>query len=173
MNNYIKDIADSLVKKVKTRNVKEIADFLNIHIYYNSNLEDLYGFYTVIEKRKAIVVNSNLDRLTQRQVIAHEIGHDRLHSDIVKSNGIIQEFELMDMRTKPEYEANAFASHILIDDEELDLLSKEYNDFEVVSKILGVNINMLMIKVVELNKTGKKYSEMFIPKGDFLKKHNF
>ena len=38
------------------------------------------------------------------------------------------EFVLFDMRTKHEYEANAFASHLIIDDDELiDLMKQDYD----------------------------------------------
>ena len=40
--------------------------------------------------------------------------------DLAKGNEPLPEFVLFDMRTKHEYEANAFASHLIIDDDELD-----------------------------------------------------
>ncbi|MDO4662855.1 MAG: ImmA/IrrE family metallo-endopeptidase [Tissierellia bacterium] len=169
MANYIYNEAKDLINSAKTRDVYELCDYLDIHIYKNSNLKKLLGFYTIVNGRKAIVVNSNKDDLTQRQVIAHEIGHAVLHNDYIENYSMIKEFELMDMRTKPEYEANVFASHILISDKDIEDVSMEYDDYQSIASALGVNINMLMIKILELNKLGKNYNEMFIPKGDFLK----
>lgn len=169
MTDYIYTRANELIKKCKSRDVYEILDHLKIHLYLNDDLRDLLGFYTVINKRRAIVVNNNLDEFTKRQVISHEIGHDQLHRHLLSDNAIFKEFHLNDMRTKPEYEANAFASHLLIDDREIIQLGLEYDDYEKISSCLGVNINMLMIKILELNKMGAGFNQMFIPKGDFLK----
>lgn len=169
MSDYIYNEANKLLKKVKSRDLFEICDFLNINIYYNNELNDILGFYTIVNGRKAIVINTKSDELIQRQVLAHEIGHAILHEDYVNDNRMFKEFELMDMRSRPEYEANAFASHLLISDKEIDELSLEYDDYEKIAAVLGVNINMVMIKILELNKIGKNFNEMFIPKGNFLK----
>ena len=60
-----------------------------------------------------------------QMVCGHEIGHDTFHRDLAKGNVPLPEFVLFDMRTKHEYEANAFASHLIIDDDELTVLKKK------------------------------------------------
>ena len=53
------------------------------------------------------------------------------------------------MRTKHEYEANAFASHLIIDDDELiDLMKQDY-DVVQLSAAMGTNINLMLIKLNE------------------------
>ena len=53
-----------------------------------------------------------------------------------------------------EYEANAFASHLIIDDDELiDLMKQDY-DVVQLSAAMGTNINLMLIKLNELNRMG-------------------
>lgn len=63
------------------------------------------------------------------------------------------------MRTKHEYEANAFASHLIIDDDELiDLMKQDY-DVVQLSAAMGTNINLMLIKL----------NLPYVPHSDFLK----
>ena len=73
------------------------------------------------------------------------------------------------MRTKHEYEANAFASHLIIDDDELiDLMKQDY-DVVQLSAAMGTNINLMLIKLNELNRMGWKLNLPYVPHSDFLK----
>ena len=62
------------------------------------------------------------------------------------------------MRTKHEYEANAFASHLIIDDDVVQL-----------SAAMGTNINLMLIKLNELNRMGWQLNLPYVPHSDFLK----
>ncbi|MDR2570948.1 MAG: hypothetical protein LBD23_11765, partial [Oscillospiraceae bacterium] len=56
-----------------------------------------------------------------------------------------------------EYEANVFAADILLDDDEVfDLMKKGYDESQV-ARWLGVNINLLLIKLHEMNKRGFEF----------------
>ena len=83
--------------------------------------------YTYRHKERHILLNSNMEYLIMQMVCGHEIGHDTFHRDLAKGNELLPEFVLFDMRTKHEYEANAFASHLIIDDDELDLMKQDYD----------------------------------------------
>lgn len=73
------------------------------------------------------------------------------------------------MRTKHEYEANAFASHLIIDDDELiDLMKQDY-DVVQLSAAMGTNINLMLIKLNELNRMGWQLNLPYVPHSDFLK----
>jgi Zn-dependent peptidase ImmA (M78 family) len=124
--------------------------------------------YKVIEKNRFIFVNSNLDEYERRVVIAHEIGHDVLHREFA-ANGILPEFTLYDMTSRPEYEANVFAADILLDDDEVFELAKGGYDESQIARWLGVNINLLLIKMHEMNKRGFDFKLSREARGDFLK----
>ena len=110
--------ANSIVKSCGTRDTLKIARELGIHLHFLDNLNDLLGMYTYRHKERHILLNSNMEYLIMQMVCGHEIGHDTFHRDLAKGNEPLQEFVLFDMRTKHEYEANAFASHLIIDDDE-------------------------------------------------------
>ena len=88
-----------------------------------------------------------------RMVCAHELGHDALHRDIAKGDGL-KEFVLFNMKDTTEYEANAFAAHLIIDDDDIYSMSKDKYDVVQMAKMLNVNINLVLIKLQELNKLG-------------------
>lgn len=111
---YLYEQANRIVKKAGTRNPINVARELGIEIYWHDNLEDLLGLFTVIKKKRAIVLNNRLEEYMLRMVMTHEIGHDTLHRDLAK-NSTFQEFVLFDIKSQAAYEANIFASHLLID----------------------------------------------------------
>ena len=68
-----------------------------------------------------------------------------------------------------EDEANAFASHLIIDDDELiDLMKQDY-DVVQLSAAMGTNINLMLIKLNGLNRMGWQLSLPYVPHSDFLK----
>lgn len=108
----------NLIKKAGTRDLEELADFLNIHIRripYKS--PKTKGFFKKMLNNKFIVINSNLDENFQKVVLAHEIGHAVLHAS--KSDMYWHEYSYCP-RGKFEIDANRFAAELLIDDNDID-----------------------------------------------------
>ena len=118
---------------------------------------------------KRILLNSNMDYITVQMVCGHEIGHDALHRDQAKIGMGLQEFTLFDMRNEMEYEANAFVAHLRIDSEELLELVGHGYDVVQLSSILETNVNLILIKLNELNRMGLQFNLPYIPRSDFLK----
>ena len=161
--------ANSIVKSCGTRDTLKIARALGIHLHFLDNLNDLLGMYTYRHKERHILLNSNMEYLIMQMVCGHEIGHDTFHRDLANGNEPLPEFVLFDMRTKHEYEANAFASHLIIDDDELiDLMKQDY-DVVQLSAAMGTNINLMLIKLNELNRMGWQLNLPYVPHSDFLK----
>ena len=161
--------ARKIVKRVGSRDVQVIARELNVHIYWNGTFESLLGMYTIIKKKKAIVLNNRLDDYMINMVIAHELGHNVLHRELATQGGF-QEFQLFDMRSRTEYEANAFAAHLLIDTDEFVRMAYDGQDIMAIASEMGVNINLALIKLQELVNLG--YYDLQISmeaRGDFLK----
>ena len=61
------------------------------------------------------------------------------------------------MKDTTEYEANAFAAHLLIENDTIYSLSREKYDVAQIAKMLNLNINLVLIKLQELNKLGYDY----------------
>ena len=74
------------------------------------------GFYVQHRRIKHITINSDLPEVIQRVILAHEIAHSVLHTNITAA---FHEFTLFDDTDRQEYEANLFAAFLLISDDML------------------------------------------------------
>jgi Zn-dependent peptidase ImmA (M78 family) len=159
----IRSQAKALVKKHGTRNPFIIADEVGIHLRYRNDFSKLKGFYKVIDRSRFIFINAELDEYEQKIVCAHELGHDMLHRTLAKF-GILQEMTLCDMKSRPEYEANVFAADILLDDDEVFALAKDgYTEVQIASE-LCTDVNLLLIKMNEMNKAGYDFNLSQVPR---------
>ena len=161
--------ANCIVRSCGTRDTLKIARELGIYVHFIDDFNELLGMYTYRHKERHILLNSRMEDMVLQMVCGHEIGHDSLHRPLAKENNSLPEFVLFDMRTKHEYEANAFASHLIIDDDELiDNLRQGY-DVVQLSSIMGTNINLMLIKLNEMNRMGWNLNLPYVPHSDFLK----
>ena len=150
---YIYSKATEMVKQTGTRNPMKIASEIGVMLRYSEDLDKLLGLYTYRWKHRIILLNDKMEEIMARMVCAHELGHDALHRDIAKGDGL-KEFVLFNMKDTTEYEANAFAAHLIIDDDDIYSMSKDKYDVVQMAKMLNVNINLVLIKLQELNKLG-------------------
>ena len=145
--------ANRLVKKYNTRDPVKIAEALGIKLFYSGELGNLLGLYTYMIRNRVIILNSNLGEYQKLMVLAHEIGHDRFHREYAKTG--LQEYQIFDMRTPTEYDANAFAAYLLIDTDEIIEYMRDYQyDPWNIANCLNVNVNLVLIKMQELNRMG-------------------
>ncbi len=114
----IAEKSEELCKKHDSRNPFEIAACEGIRLRFCPEFQTLKGMYKVILEERFIFLNGNLKRREAREVLAHELGHDALHREMAE-NSIVQDHFLLDMRLKPEYEANLFAANLLLEDEKV------------------------------------------------------
>lgn len=151
----IYNLADEIVRQYGTRRPDAIADGSGIQIFYSNNLKKLLGMYTCQNNNRIIIVNDRLDAPLKEIVKAHEIGHDELHRELVQEDGLM-EFRLLNATNGVEYEANVFAAHLLLSDDDVYSALKQGYDIQTVSKMLSTETNLLMIKIKEMNKLGYK-----------------
>lgn len=149
--------AENLVQRTGTRNPEEIAEYLDVDMYFHE-FDKLLGMYTRIFDQRVIIINSRLSEELCRMVLGHELGHDILHSSgAVQSENGIADFKEFSMTCKAgtlEYEANAFCAHLLISNE--DFLESVYNGdtVEAIAAKFCVDPNLILIKGKELRKMG-------------------
>jgi hypothetical protein len=74
-----------------------------------------------------------------------------------------------DMNDMIEYEANAFNAHLLIDEDDMDALFRDGYDLAATAKMLKVNINLLLIKIQEMNKLGMNLKMPYSPDARFFR----
>lgn len=159
--------AENLKRKFKTNDALTIAEYLGIDIFWNE-FDKLLGMYAYKWKHRIIILNSQLDEEILRMVAAHELGHDQLHRNEAKNNGF-QEFSLIYKTGTLEYEANAFAAHLLIDNDELLDMLKNHS-VDIVSAQLNVNPNLVLIKLNEMKRLGYSVPNIDIYNSRFLSK---
>lgn len=150
--------ADDLVRQCGIRKPKLIVKELGIDLYDGEDLGDLLGMYTFRWNHRLMFINSKVSDRLKDMVIAHELGHDQQHRSIAKAGKALQEFSLFSMKDNTEYEANAFASHILLDNDEVYSLAKEGYDIFTLSQMIGSDVNLLLIKMQEMNKLGYDFT---------------
>ena len=144
-----------IIGETGTNDPAEICDALGITCLHEE-IGGLMGLFTYIAEAPVIIISSAAGEEEQRLAFAHELGHYFLHSDIAKEN-CLKEFEIFNMKDKVEYEANVFAAHLLIDDDELLSILREGRDVFETAMILGVNPNLLNIKLIEMNSMGHRF----------------
>ncbi len=163
--------ANTLVQDCGTRDAQRIARELGIWIYDVPEFQKLLGMYTCRWNHRLIFLNAHMEHHLRQMVLAHELGHDALHRSLARtSQAGLQEFTLFQMKDTTEYEANAFASHILLDNEEVYRLAMTGCDVIELSRRLGSDINLMLIKLQEMNKLGYDFHLPGTPDSRFFRK---
>lgn len=163
---YIYNEAERLTNEYDTRDPFELCKRLGINVGYNNDFKYLKGFYWYLDGFPYVELNGNMDKRDARLVLAHELGHDRLHRDIAQI-APMQDFMLFDL-CKTEHEANAFAANLLISDKELLSLAEEEQYFESVCGILALHPHIVLFKINDMNQRGHLLRLPDIPDSDFL-----
>lgn len=158
---------EKLCQEFQTRDPDQLAEGLGLHIYEREDFNQLLGMYVVVCGRPCIFLKAGMDPGTRKMVLAHELGHVTLHQAERKAADIVP-FTLFHMTERPEYEANIFAAHLLLDEEEIESLAKEGYDLVQMAQSLGVDINLLLIKLVEMRKKGYPWKDLGLPRSDYL-----
>ena len=157
---HIIGAVEKLIKKYDTRDPYELCRVLGIKVHFFDMEKKLKGFFFYQSRQKNIVIDSNVNDVLERILIAHELGHAVLHTKIAMMKGF-QEMEVLDGSSLEEDEANFFAAELLLEDREvLDYLS-EYSFFEPAA--------LLDYKFSLLHEKGELVNPMHLRKSDFLK----
>lgn len=148
--------ATKTVNDCGTRDALKIAGLLGVNIIYSDDFADILGLYTCMWGEPFILVNSKLSDDMLQMVVAHELGHNAYHRGLTMMDKCDMDDALCHMKDDTEYVANAFAAHLLLDDSDVDdaLLG---GDISEAAKLLNVDINLLLIKMKEMERLGKHY----------------
>jgi Zn-dependent peptidase ImmA (M78 family) len=143
---WIADLADRLSARYHTRDPEELASALHITIM-DRDFRKQKGAYVVEAGNPFIFVKKDLPSYMRRMVIAHEIGHDRLHRTEASGHCLFREFELFNMAaSRMEYEANLLAAQLLLPDREvLEYVHLGY-DAQQIAHLMHSDINLVALK---------------------------
>lgn len=173
MNRHIYEKVRALVKKYGTRNPEELIKDLNIKLHLLEDTVNLLGMYHVIQRNRVIFISNQVGR-QKNLILAHELGHDQLHRKLVAKGAMFHENNLFVDTSRCELEANIFAAHLLIADEDILPLLCEETDDRTLSYELGVDINLVNLKISEMVKLGILNQLKYCPErpqSNFLKNY--
>ncbi len=157
---HIIDTVDKLVKKYHTRDPYKLCELLGIKIHYYDLEKKLKGFFFYQSRQKNIVIDSNVNEILERILVAHELGHAILHTKIAMMKGF-QEMEVLDGGSQEEDEANFFVAELILEDEKVLSHLSEYSFFET-AKILYVPAALLDYKFTLLQEKGEMLNPMLL-----------
>ena len=168
MNQEALKLPDELISRCGTRDPFRIASFLGIEVRWLATKRQK-GFCAVVLDEPFIFISQNMSEQMQRMTCAHELGHILLHRDILTKDRFFLDYELFNMQNETEYEANVFAASLLIDGQELYEQIREENEMTTIASAMDVNVNLLMIRIIEMQKAGSDFHIPFTPERNFLK----
>ncbi|OQB25829.1 MAG: hypothetical protein BWY11_00207 [Firmicutes bacterium ADurb.Bin182] len=169
MQNYIIKEIQKLKCKFDTLNPFDIIEDLKINLWFRYGLGNLKGFYYLTHHQRYIVINADLNERDQLMVAAHELGHDRFHQHLARVSPL-KDFMLYDMTSRTEYQANLFASELLIADEEVkECISQDMDYFGLCSTV-GFNPQLVTFKLYGMMQRGYKINLPETPNSTFLNK---
>ena len=159
--------ARRVLKRCRSRDPMRIAEEMSIEVLLRSDFVSQKGAFCVVLGQSFIILNDKLCESELKLVCAHELGHALLHKAAAEQ-GVLCEYDLFNMATSMEYEANVFASELLIDEQEMHELLDAGCDIYNAARSLDVNVNLLIIKLAELNRRGGHYRLPYLPHNDFM-----
>ena len=115
---YIIHAVEVLERKYDTRDPYALCECLGIRIRRMDLKKKLKGFFFYQSRIANIVIDSNVNEVLERILIAHELGHAVLHKEIAMMGGF-QEMEVFDSTSVTENEANLFCAELLLTDTEV------------------------------------------------------
>ncbi|MBR4234623.1 MAG: ImmA/IrrE family metallo-endopeptidase [Clostridia bacterium] len=140
---------------------------LGIDVLTRDDFVSQKGAFCMVIGCPFIFLNGRLTDEESVTVCAHELGHAMLHRKQAV-RGALCEFDLFDMATGMEYEANVFAAEFLIDTADMREYFASGLDVYAAAGALGVNVNLLLIKLAELNRRGGRFNLPYVPEKAFM-----
>jgi len=170
--------------KAYGRNPIEIARAIDIPFHRLWRPEsNLPGLTCLVANRPSIFINdAYFMRIQMRnenytdemmyydmlQVAAHELGHACRHRKVLQL-APIKEYQIYDVRTPLEADANEFAAVIRIDTQQMLRLLRTDMTILQVAMEMHVNVNLLIYMIEKLRKEGTLFNELpYIPKNNFM-----
>jgi Zn-dependent peptidase ImmA (M78 family) len=166
---YISEKVKKLVKKHGSRDPFELCEALGIRVRY-MQLKTIKGFFFYQSRIRTVVLNAELSETVAKILCAHELGHACLHSDMLLNMRTIS-YEPFNSKNTAEYEANIFASELLIPDDSIkELLESEGKSFYSLAMELCVPPELIDIKLRVMQAKGYKIDVPYLAQSDFLKR---
>jgi Zn-dependent peptidase ImmA (M78 family) len=168
--------AEKAVKLFQTRDPYELLDCIRAKLRYCYEYEPdgLKGFSTILNRVMFAVVNGHLDEHDRRIVVGHEAAHLILHKNEIMLSPVkaLKDFDLFSNSGRLEYQANSFLADFLVSDEDvMDVLSNEDNDYFANARELYMPPHLLAFKLHSMMKRDYKVRNPIDLQSGFLGKN--
>ena len=165
---------DSIYKKArevidtyKSRDPRDILERRGVHLIAFKSNTKLLGMYKIIKGVSFVFYNPFVDERIQNMVFAHELGHDIYHQANAKKT--LVEYEIFDIKSEMEIEANIFAAHLLLDEKKLMEDIIEGYTYNELASMHDVNVNLMIFKLNEMHRMGMPIRKEGPNQADFFK----
>jgi len=142
-----------IIETYGTRNPRDILEGKNVKIIPFSTDTKILGMFKIIKRNSFVFYNPYVDKRIQNMVFAHELGHEIYHKNMAKNSNLM-EYELFDINSEMELEANIFACHLLINEDELLEDLKQGYTYNQLASLYNVNVNLMIFKLNEMHRMG-------------------
>ena len=166
---------DSIYKKArevidtyKSRDPKDILERRGVHLIAFKSNTRLLGMYKIIKGVSFVFYNPFVDERIQNMVFAHELGHHIFHEDAA-ANDLI-EYELFDINSEMELEANIFSAHFLLDEEAVYAMARAGYSYMDMARAFSVDVNLMIFKLNEMQRMGYDLPALEAADNDFFRK---
>ena len=157
MTEAIFEKAQRFRRRFQTSDPFELLDDMGV-IIRRSNAyprDGLRGYCTIMNKTRYVVINQKQPEAEQRVVAGHEAGHLILHKAELRAGAPMQDFDVYNVKSRLERQANFFAADFLInDDDVLDLMHSRDADFFDVAKELYIPAPFFAFKLYSMVNRG-------------------
>jgi len=157
ISNSVSDLKKAYPDADPFEMVRELG-FLLLFQSMGKAKSDCKGFCMTHQGQTSITINSDLPKMIQKIICAHELGHAVLHSQMPGMESF-HDFALFDAASVAEYEANVFAAELLLKDEDVFELLNDDTSFFGVASILRVPPELLDFKFRVLKRKGYQFVE--------------
>ena len=145
--------ANDLVQNTGTRNIKRIARSCSLDILETPRFKDVLGFLSLHFDKPLILINSHLDSQTKQMVCGYALGHYLEHQILMDLHTLNKSLAITDKEIFL-YEPNAFASHLMLDSEDVYQMTKRKMNAAQIATAKRIHINLVLVKLLELHHLG-------------------
>ena len=145
--------ANDIVQSTGTRNIKLIARSCSLDISETSRIKDMLSLLSLYFERSLVLIKRQLDKQTRQMVCGYALGQYLEHQLLMDLHTLNKFLAITDKHIIL-YEPDAFASHLMLDSDEVYQMTKHglYAAQIVIAK--RIHLNLVLVKLLELHHLG-------------------
>ena len=160
--------ANDLVQNFGTRNIKKIALNVGMEISETDCFHELLGLFAFQWHNHMVFINQRIDKYTKQMVCGYAVGHYLEHPNL----NSVKKFIAIKDKHIILHEQNAFASHLMLDSDEVYQMTKRGLDAAQIAAAKGIHLNLVLVKLLELHHLGYDLRHYHAQHHAFVKQFN-